>query len=139
MNDPSIDIPTLARPDTSARLRVLASWLDQIGSSPMRDLALQAARELDGFRQHVVGTGLFSIGTWDGEQQAYTPQGGCRTPWLNVDRRGLRAHLKELRRMGYSAHRKRDQDGEHEDNDTSVLVERTDGMLAEDILASWER
>jgi hypothetical protein len=83
----------------------------------------------------------YSIGTWDGELQAYTPQCDCKTPWLNVDIHGLRAHLWELRRLplGYSAHRIRDPDGDHWDNDTSVLVERTDGMSEREVFERWER
>lgn len=70
---------------------------------------------------------LYSVGTWDTDEQAYLPQAGLTVPSQNVDRHGLRRVLKELRDMGYSAHRFRDSDGGHDDNDWSVLVERTDG------------
>lgn len=71
-----------------------------------------------------VKTKLYSVGTWDGEKQAYTPQEGLSVPSQNVPWTGLLAVLRELRKMGYSCHRFRDPDGSH---DTSVLVERTDG------------
>ena len=67
---------------------------------------------------------LYSVGTWDMDLQAYTPQEGLTVPSQNVDIHGLRRALKELRRLGYSCHycSKR-----HWDNDCAVLVERTDG------------
>ena len=83
---------------------------------------------------------LYSIGTWDTDAQAYTPQPETKTPCINVDIQGLRRHLRELRdEHGYTAHRFRDDDGGHSDNDWSVLVERTDGKSLEEILKDWER
>ncbi len=70
---------------------------------------------------------LYSIGTWDMESQAFTPQVGLTVPSQNVPWTGLLAVLRQLRAMGYSCHRYRDADGTHEDNDSYVLVERTDG------------
>lgn len=81
---------------------------------------------------------LFSVGTWDSELQAYTPQNGVELSF-NITATELRRALKRLRELGYSAHRIRDSTGEHEDNDWSVLVERTDGKSEVKILKSWER
>jgi hypothetical protein len=72
-------------------------------------------------------TPLYSIGTWDTEQQAYTPQAGLTVPCVNVPWRTLLEVLRQLKSMGYSCHRFRDADGSHDENDTYVLVERTDG------------
>lgn len=81
----------------------------------------------------------YSIGTWDTNKQAYTPQPECRTPCINVDIHGLRRHLRELRdEHGYGADRVRFDDGTH-DSDWSVLVERTDGESLDEILKTWER
>jgi hypothetical protein len=72
---------------------------------------------------------LYSVGTWDTDEQAYTPQAGLTVPSQNVPLPGLLAVLRQLRSMGYTAHRYRDADGCHDDNDWSVLVERTDGAI----------
>lgn len=72
---------------------------------------------------------LYSVGTWDGDEQAYTPQVGLTVQSQNVPLWGLCEVLRQLRRMGYTCHRYRDADGSHDDNDTSVLVERTDGEI----------
>ncbi len=71
---------------------------------------------------------LYSVGTWDTDTQAYTPQAGLTVPSVNVPWRTLLQVMRQLRGMGYSAHRRRDAAGEHEDNDWCVLVERTDGQ-----------
>ncbi len=84
-------------------------------------------------------TPLYSIGTWDTDLQAYTPQVGLTAPCINVPWRVLLRVMRELRRMGYSAHRFRDPDGGHEDNDASVLVERTDGKAPAEIIEDWKR
>lgn len=81
---------------------------------------------------------LYSIGTWDMDAQAYTPQVGTE-PCINVPWRRLLQVLRLLRTMGYSAHRLRDADGEHDNNDWSVLVERTDNLTEEEVLRSWKR
>lgn len=70
---------------------------------------------------------LYSVGTWDSDLGAYTPQLGLTVPCINVPRKTLRAVLKELRDMGYPCHRRRGPDGDYDDNDVMVLVERTDG------------
>ncbi len=70
---------------------------------------------------------LYSVGTWDTDAQAYTPQEGLTVPSQNVPRVGLFEVLRQLRGMGYSAHRRRDARGNHDHNDSYVLVERTDG------------
>lgn len=82
---------------------------------------------------------VFSIGTWDGDAQAYTPQVGLTVPCVNVPWRTLLCVLRELRSMGYSAHRVRSENGDHEDNDWAVLVERTDGMTEAEVLKGWKR
>lgn len=79
----------------------------------------------------------YSVGTWDTELEAFTPQAGV--PAFNLTIHQLRQSLRDLRQCGYSAHRFRDPDGEHDDNDTSVLVERTDGMNEAEILENWKR
>lgn len=82
---------------------------------------------------------LYSVGTWDTEKQAYTPQRGLKMPSFNLTRMQLRQALKRLRQLGYPAHRLRDANGEHEENDFFVLVERTDGKPQQEILQAWER
>lgn len=73
-------------------------------------------------------THTYSVRTWDEELQAYTPQAGLSLPWCGLTLWQLKAALRELRRMGYSAHRYRDPDGGHDANDWCVLVERDDQM-----------
>ena len=68
----------------------------------------------------------YSVRTWDTDQQAYTPQAGLSLPWRGLSLWQLKAALKELRGMGYAAHRSRDESGSHDDNDWAVLVERDD-------------
>lgn len=70
---------------------------------------------------------LYSIGTWDTDEQAYTTQIGLTVPSQNVNWRGLLAVVRQLRRMNYSCHYRRDSDGTHDDNDWAALIERTDG------------
>lgn len=75
---------------------------------------------------------LYSVGTWDTYLQAYTRQEGLTVPSENVPWRGLLECLRQLRRLGYSCHRRRHWfcgEWSHDDNDWSVLVERTDGKL----------
>jgi hypothetical protein len=82
---------------------------------------------------------LYSVGTWDAEAQGYTPQIGVDRSF-NITRGELRRALKRLRELGYSAHRLRDEGGDgHYDNDTDVLVERTDGESETKILERWKR
>ena len=70
---------------------------------------------------------LYSVGTWDTETQAYTPQEGLTVPSQNIPLWGLLEVIRQLRAMGYNCHRRRDPSGSHDDNDWSVLIERTDG------------
>lgn len=86
---------------------------------------------------HEVSEARYSVGTWDTEEQAYTPQTGV--PAFNLTLGQLLGSLRMLRNCGYSAHRLRDEDGGHENNDWSVLVERTTGMTEKEILESWKR
>lgn len=81
----------------------------------------------------------YSVGTWDVDAQAYTPQVGLTVPCVNVPWRILLQVLRELRRMGYHAHRFRDERGDHDDNDWAVLVERTDGMTEAEVMEGWKR
>ncbi len=81
---------------------------------------------------------LYSIGTWDTDLQAYSPQPGVPKS-INITLHELRAAMKLLRRMGYSCHRFRDADGTHDDNDWMVLIERTDGKSESEIRESWRR
>ena len=68
---------------------------------------------------------LYSIRTWDGELQSYTPQDGLTVPSSNITISQLRQAVRELRRrIGYTAHRVRDANGDHENNDCAVLIER---------------
>lgn len=78
-------------------------------------------------------TPLYSIGTWDTELQAFTPQNGLTVASLNIDRGTLRKAMRELQAKGYSCHRSGD------DCDPSVNVERTDGKPEAEILKDWER
>lgn len=82
---------------------------------------------------------LYSVGTWDTDKQAYTPQRGLTVPAFNITRSQLRLAIRELRKRGYSAHRFRDDDGSHEDNDSFVLIERTDGKHWKEIMREWRR
>lgn len=82
---------------------------------------------------------LYSIGTWDTDLQAYTPQCNQGSPWLNITIGQLKNAMRELRCIGYSCHRYRDADGSHEDNDINVLIERTDGKSESEVLESWKR
>jgi hypothetical protein len=84
------------------------------------------------------GTALYSIGTWDTDEQAYTPQVGLSAPSFNIDVWQLRTAMKELRSMGYSCYRVRFPDGER-DSDWSVLIERTDGTPESEIREGWRR
>lgn len=81
----------------------------------------------------------YSIGTWDTNRQAFTPQRGLSVPSFNATRWQLRQAMKELRQMGYSVHRFRGTKGDHEDNDPFVLIERTDGKHWKQIRKGWQR
>lgn len=82
---------------------------------------------------------LYSVGTWDSNKQAYTPQRGLTVPSFNMTWRQLVIAVRELKRLDYSAHRVRGTDGEYADNDWSVLIERTDGKHWKEIMKGWRR
>ena len=79
---------------------------------------------------------LYSVGTWDGVREAYTAQEGLSIKPFNVERRELRTILKELRALGFTAHRR---GSDRSDSDPSVIVERTDGQPVKDILEGWSK
>jgi hypothetical protein len=81
---------------------------------------------------------LYSIGTWDTEEQAYTPQVGV-TKSFNITRSELRKAIKDLRDMGYSADRRGNVRDGHDDNDWMVLIEQTDGDTETNIREGWKR
>ena len=68
---------------------------------------------------------LYTILTYDWEISEYTPQEGLSVPCINVPLHTMRQVLKELRDCGYTCHRRRGPDGNYDDNDSSVLVKRT--------------
>lgn len=82
---------------------------------------------------------LYSVGTWSIDKQAFTPQQNIGMRSYNIPLWQLKRALKQLRRMGYTAHRLRDSNGEHDDNDLMVLVERTDGQDVRSIRRRWRR
>lgn len=88
-------------------------------------------------RKKKVTTPLYSVGTWDMQTQRYTPQAGLSVPAFNITLAQLRQAVRELRSMGYSAHRRRTADGDHLDNDSSVMIERTDGKSETEIRKNW--
>lgn len=79
----------------------------------------------------------YSIGTWDTDAQAYTPQVGV--PAFNLTRAQLVLAIRELRDCGYTVHRFGNIAAGHDDNDGAVLIERTDGMTEAEILERWKR
>jgi hypothetical protein len=82
--------------------------------------------------------GLYSIGTLDVEENAYTPHGDV--PAFNLTIAELRQSVRTLRRQyKYECHRVRDADGSHDCNDPNVLIERTDGKSEAAILEGWKR
>jgi hypothetical protein len=87
----------------------------------------------------------YSVGTWNTEEQGYTPQLEMRNPCINVPLSGLLAALRELRNEhGYAADRGRfpletGDITQQRYSDWSVLVERTDGIPLEEILKQWSR
>jgi hypothetical protein len=81
---------------------------------------------------------LYSIGTWDMDLQAFTPQSGLKN-CMNISRDVLKTRMRALRCMGYSVHRRGNIHDGHDDNDTSVLIERTDGKPESEIMENWKR
>jgi hypothetical protein len=82
---------------------------------------------------------LYSVGTWDTDKQSYTPQRGLTVPSFNLTWNQLVVAVRELKQLGYSAHRRRLPNGSHDDNDWTVLIERTDGKHWKKIMKSWRR
>lgn len=80
---------------------------------------------------------LYSIGTWDMDEQAYSPHDGV--PAFNLTIHELRRSMRMLRNYGYSCHRYRNEDGGHDDNDFAVLIERTDEKAEAEIREGWKR
>lgn len=80
---------------------------------------------------------LYSIGTWDMDAQAYTPQ--VNVPSFNLTAFELRQSMRMLRDCGYSVHRRGNAYDGHDDNDWWVLIERTDGKPEEVIREEWKR
>jgi hypothetical protein len=85
----------------------------------------------------------YSVGTWDTELQAYTPQVGLSVPSIGITWLQLLQAVRELKIFGYTAHRRRHvlSSGEfdHDDNDWAVLIERTDDMSEAEVMESWKR
>lgn len=81
---------------------------------------------------------LYSVGTWDTDEQAYTPHRWIAKTF-NMTLRELRAAIQTLRLLGYTAHRRGNINVGHGDNDDSGLIERTDGKSEAEILESWLR
>lgn len=88
-------------------------------------------------RKKKVTTPLYSVGTWDSDLNGFTVQAGLTVPSINVPLNVVRQITRELRQMGYTAHRKRSPDGGYWDNDASVFFERTDGKPEAEILRGW--
>ena len=68
----------------------------------------------------------YSVRTWDTDEQRYTPATWIISEWEGLTIWQLKSAICELRKAGYSAHRIRDADGTHDDNDWELLVERDD-------------
>ncbi len=81
---------------------------------------------------------LYSVGTWDTEAQAYTPQVGLDKSF-NLTLAELRRAIRQLRNLGYLADRRGNIHIGHDDNDWTVLIERTDGKPEAEILQDWNR
>jgi len=82
---------------------------------------------------------LYSVATWDADRNSYTPQRGLSVHSFNITWRQLVIAVRELKQMGYTAHRVRDIDSNYDDNDWSVLIERTDGKCWKRIRRNWRR
>lgn len=105
-----------------------------------RHVLLPAKRDApnDAERRREVSVPLFSVGIWDSDFQAYMLHPGTSVRAINITKWELRRVLKELREFGYPCHRVRFPDGGR-DSDPAVLVERTDGQPAVEILRRWAR
>lgn len=78
---------------------------------------------------------LYSIGTWDTDEQAFTPQIGV--PAFNLTRKQLVESMRMLQQCGYPCHRIKQ--GDEYYSDCYVLIERTDGKPETEILEGWKR
>jgi hypothetical protein len=67
---------------------------------------------------------LYSIGTYNVEEKAFTPQQGMTVDWANITLPRLRTAMRELQGMGYSCHRT-----QHGDSDLAAMIERVSGGL----------
>ena len=79
---------------------------------------------------------LYSVATYDCERSAYTPQRGLTVPSFNITLAQLRQAVRDLKSLGYSAHRLKHIDG---CNDPDVLIERTDGECWREVMRRWKR
>ena len=68
----------------------------------------------------------YRIRTYDVENGTFTPEVGLSVPHDNLTIDQLKQAIKELRQIGYTVHRRRGKDGDHFDNDPSILIERVD-------------
>lgn len=73
---------------------------------------------------------LYTVGTMHNNE--FRPNPWLNVPSVNVPLATLREVLRQLKRR-YSCHRRRGPDGEYDDNDSEVKVERTDGGYPDDI------
>jgi len=80
---------------------------------------------------------LYSIGTWDVEEQSYLPHPGFRC--INITRKQLVIVMRQLQQRGYTCHRYGNTTQDIRDSDTAVLIERTDGKSRKAILEGWKR
>lgn len=76
---------------------------------------------------------LYSVGVWDHDRESYVSV-RLVVPCFNITWNELRAALKDLRQLGHPCRRKR-----YGTNDSSVLVERTDGKHWKEIRKGWKR
>jgi hypothetical protein len=80
---------------------------------------------------------VYSIGTWDTVKQAFTPH--MDAPAFNLTRAELVRSIRLIRADGYTVHRRGNMNDGHYDNDTGVMIQRTDGMSVDEILETWQR
>lgn len=69
-------------------------------------------------------TPLYRVLTWDADIEAFTPQEGLSVPHEGITLAQLRQAVRELRSMGYTAHRQRGANGNYDNNDFMVSIER---------------
>ena len=81
----------------------------------------------------------YCIGTWDTDAQAFLPHPLHLHSWYGLSLWQLRQRMRDLQECGYSCHRFRDPEGTHYDNDTSVLIEATNGRTKAKVIKDWKR